>query len=223
MLTKRKLFLLFISVLALSLVLVFTFRESLRPTLIVPVLYMSWLSKLVYGSIDQAILWIFTLLIILLILGLSLRRPPKPLQQEVASEGNRSTQSRLRYWMVLTRYAFGDKFFRDRFSIELKKIILGVLAEREYLTPEQVDTRLELGEIQIPQDIKRYLIINSLPTIYEKPPFSVRVRNFIKSIFDIPRLKSQSSTQQMDNEKQMDMLLNFIEKQLEITHDNQHT
>jgi len=224
MLTKGKLFIIFVFVLVIALGLIFTFRDTLRSALIVPLLYISWLSKLVYASIDQAILWIFTLLIIILILGLSGRRPHRLRTQEVTSEGTRIAASRLRHWMVLTRYAFGDRFFRDRFSIELRKIILGVLAERAHITPEQVETRLELGEIQIPLDVKHHLSIDRLPTIYQQPTFRDRMRNFIKSFYKITALDRRTTTRhQMENDRQMEVILTYIEEQLEIKHDHQHT
>jgi hypothetical protein len=126
---------------------------AVRDMIVVPLLYMFWVTRLLYESIPQALQWVVFLLVAVLVAAKSLaRRPPPPPNPHPATV----QAGRVAAWERLLRQS-SDDYGRWRLAQRLSAMAMQTLAEREQCSPHELRQGLEDGTLELPDDLRSYL------------------------------------------------------------------
>jgi len=153
---RQTLILATLTTILVSLGFVFFARDFIYQGVVLPILYGVWLANLVINSIDQSFLWLTAVFVFLILLlrGLSLRpaRLPRTAENrlEVVEKG------RVAFWAAKMVLGSRGEYSRRYFNLELKKLVLGTLGQRENLTPREVEEGLRSGAIMLPPALENY-------------------------------------------------------------------
>ncbi len=133
------------------------FRDMARQIVVLPALYLFWLLGLLGRSIPQALIWgIFVIVALRVAVGALLvrRRRIETLPHHHGTEhwGRARTWSK---WVELSAHGGYD---RRRLARQLSELALAVLAQREYLPPDQARAALEAGTLAVPPAVRAYLL-----------------------------------------------------------------
>jgi len=140
----------------LALVISGTFGE----VVVVPLLFLWWAAQVLYQSIPQALLWgVFVAIAVLLVaknFPASSVPPPPAAPQSVA-------QGRVADWSRRLHDSRRDDHSRWRLAQRLALLAIETLAFREQYTPQDISRRLRDGSLDIPPQVRAYLLAGSAP------------------------------------------------------------
>lgn len=205
---RRRLLLLGL-ILLLAAPLMLVLRDFAREAIVVPLLYVLWLGRLLFQSIPQPLLWSLFLTLVLFVAVRSLGKRERP------ARGTRETEAespgRVRVWARRVQLAARGDYSRWRLAHYLRKLILDVLAHRERLTPEQLKRRLGTGEVGAPPAVQAYLRAGLMPMPSGPLGLLSRLRQ---------QLRSRARISPLDAD--LESAVQFLENQLEVSHDRRN-
>lgn len=160
-----------IVLLPVSLVLLLHFRDTVRETIIVPVLYLLWLLELTFNSIDQTVWWGLLLALSAVLLCSAVRsqrkaKAPRQWTDDPGRWGNR----RVAYWAKQVECTRNGMLWGFRSASDLRDLILQVLAYRRCISPPELEQEIAAGSGTWPPEILAYLES-------ERCPHTARRRN----------------------------------------------
>jgi hypothetical protein len=205
---RRRLLLLGL-ILLLAAPLVLVLRDFAREAIVVPFLYVLWLGRLLFRSIPQPLLWSLFLALALSVAARSLGRRERPARG--TREAEAESPGRVRVWARRIQLAARGDYSRWRLAHYLRKLILDVLTHRERLTPEQLRRRLGTGEVVVPPAVQAYLRAGLMPMPSGPMGLLSRLRQ---------RLRSRARTSPLDAD--LESAVQFLENQLEVSHDRRN-
>jgi hypothetical protein len=196
-------------VLLMAAPLVLVLRDFAREAIVVPLLYVLWLGRLLFRSIPQPLLWSLFLTLALLVVARSLggREGPARGMREAQAE----SPGRVRVWARRIQLADRGDYSRWRLAHYLRTLILDVLAHRERLTPEQLRRRLETGEVHAPPAVQAYLQAGLMPMPSGPLGLLSRLRQQFRSRAQVSLL-----------DPSLESAVQFLENQLEVSHDRRN-
>lgn len=207
---------------ALVLILVaifsFGFREFVREFIVIPIAYMIWWIGLLVKSTPQVLFWAVILFLAAFITLRSLKPGPQP-ESPVSEEGYGSVRrERVSFWMIQL-YHGSKKYYLGRFMGFLYRLILDVLAFEGRATFSVIEKRLEQGEVEVPEEVKAFIVAGRMP---ESPRYPGSFRRFIWRFLHPPKQEAEESSlvQITSSEENLEKVLTFLEDQLEVTHDH---
>lgn len=142
-------------------------KDFIRDVLLLPLLYAAWLARIVFDSIPQLAIWIVFLIIALLIAlrSLSGRRLARPETRERPV----TVVGRIESWAHLIDRAGQEHYARWRLARELRKLALAILAAEKQLSTEQIKQQLTEGRLDMPPEIRAYLLASMTSFSYLSP------------------------------------------------------
>jgi hypothetical protein len=200
----------------LTLAFVFPYRQLIKGTLAEPLTYSLWYLQKVWKSLDSDIIWGFFILIIYVLILLTFptfrNLPQRPAQEKMINQG-----SRLEFWLYEVRRLVRRQEF-SRFSvIELKKLVLDVIAFREQFdTRQEAENWLMTHEQNVPPEVL---------TLFDKKTSSRADHTGWSRIPMWRRLwpwKNSHSAPQQQNEESIKAIIQFLEYQFEMHHDHEY-
>ena len=216
--TIRRSILLFFLVLfvGLTVAFVFPYRQLIKDTLAEPLSYYLWYLQKVWKSLDSDIIWGFFILVVYVLILMTFPTfrniSQRSVQEKIINQG-----SRLEFWLYEVRRLIRRQEF-SRFSvIELKKLVLDVIAFRE-----QFDTRQE-AELWL-MDHKEN-IPPQVAALFDRKTFSEAEATGWSGIQMWRRLwqwKNLRSAPQHQNEESVKAIIQFLENQFEMHHDHEY-
>jgi hypothetical protein len=130
-------------------------KDFIRDVLLLPLLYITWLGRLVLASLPQVIIWGSLFIFALFVAGRSLliqsRRRLQTYRPVTLPPG------RLESWANLIDRAGQDRYARWRLARQLRKLTLAVLAQNKRQPLPQLTQELTEGRLNIPGEIQAYL------------------------------------------------------------------
>ena len=198
----------FLSAIALMLV----FRSAVDELIVIPIQFFFWLLGLLIKSLGQAIFWALLLLVVAFLMLRSLisvwiltRRV------KYKHTGNRMRErGRVSFWSMQVRLRRGSLYPDDYTNYEFKRLVQAVLAFRMNLSPQEVQRRLEAGELELPPGVQAYFAPRQKPMDRPRPAGLADILTRLRSLFGVsPVVPVQS------NDRQLEQLIQFMEKQLE--------
>jgi len=180
------------------------FKDTVRRILVEPVMYLAWLLRLGFESLPQVFLWIALALIGLLVAGTSLigivQRPPRAASIERNFADPVETLAR---WID---HAARGYYFKWRLAQHLSALGLEALAQRRHISVEEARRQLEAGQLDVPPDIRAYLLAGLASDWYSVRPGPR------------PRLRAAARSSPLDLAPEA--IVQFLETQLEAERDH---
>jgi hypothetical protein len=155
--TATRIWLTFLLLFCLVMGLLLLARGPVRETFVIPLLYLYWLSSLIFGSLPQAVFWAVLLLVTVILLARVLSK--RPAAEPAHDRGVRPQQAnyRLAHWAALTRRTAGGQS-RDFYALnEFRRLIYAAWAYRANLNPADIERDVASGVLQPPPEFEFYL------------------------------------------------------------------
>ena len=146
---------------AILFVLAFTYRDVLRSMLLVPLAYLIFVFRLIAGGIGQQTLWISFVVFsaILAIFNLAMRREvtlrDKPVELKYPT--------RLQVWIDTVTRKEHSQYFKWNLAQDLSNLFIEAIAYHQGISQEQVQQQIQVGNIDLPPEILKYLQISQKP------------------------------------------------------------
>lgn len=150
----RKRLLPFGIILLLAVLIAPVFRTVIREIIIIPLLYVFWLSRFFFQAVPQSVLWGIFLGICALILSIGLLG--KQRSRLVGPTMAETPQGRIEGWVNLIDKASKDDYFKWRLAHRLQKLTLNAIAGNSGQSLKQTRQRLRRGELDIPPELQAY-------------------------------------------------------------------
>ena len=196
-------------VLLMAAPLVLVLRDFAREAIVVPLLYVLWLGRLLFRSIPQPLLWSLFLTLVLFVAVRSLGKRGGSVGG--MREAEAESPGRVWVWARRIQLAARGDYSRWRLAHYLRKLTLDVLAHRERLTSEQLKRRLGAGEVHAPPAVQAYLRAGLMPMPSGPIGFLSRLRH---------RLRPRARISPLDPD--LESAVQFLENQLEVSHDRRN-
>jgi len=214
----RRRFLLFFLMLfvGLTLAFVFPYRQLIRDTLAEPLTFTLWHFQRVWKSLDSDIIWGFFVLIVYAFMLMTFPTfrslPQKQAPGKMINQG-----SRLEFWHNEIRMLVRREEF-SRFSvIELKKLVLDVIAFREQFdTRQEAEDWLLTHEQNVPPQVVA-LFDRKISSREDQTGWSIIQR--WRRVWPWSNLHSDPQQQKEENIK---AIIQFLEYQFEMHHDYEY-
>jgi hypothetical protein len=143
------------------LLIVLTYRDSMRAIILVPVAYVIFIFRLITANINQEILWITFVIISIVIALLSLGSRWNFSTEETTAENKYPT--RLHDWINIVHKKQHNEYFKWNLAQDLSNLFIEAIAYRQGISRSQVLQRLSIGTLDLPDDILAYLQISQTP------------------------------------------------------------
>jgi len=202
-------------ILVTNIILAIVFRDFVRENVLIPILYMFWYVRLFLKSLGETCLWPL-LLTILVVISLRILRSKKKSDEGIqgySAERGQYEEGRVGFWMkFIRRKAMGIESLSFT-SIRLKDLVLSVLAYKENSTTSQLEGEIAEGKLITPEEVQVLFQMRDEETqrTIEPPALFSRFISWIKT---------RSSSHIPSNTSDMSKLVQYLEEQLEIEHDD---
>jgi hypothetical protein len=192
----------------------FAFRDFVREGVVVPILYVFWLGGLIANSISQIyyVLGLFALGVILAVaslryffVGFQLPAERLPVVEE---------PSRYQFWFRRCRHIASSSFFLSNLGMELRRLVLMVLAYQEHRDMWELEREIIENEFEVPPDVQALISQRQLgDTPKEQRAWKARLARFLRA-FRPPESNSGGFVRQ-----RVENIVAYLEKRLEVKHD----
>jgi hypothetical protein len=198
----------------LTLAFLFPYRQLIKDTLAEPLAYYLWYLQRMWKSLDADIIWGFFILIIyalILMIFPTFRNFP----QSSAPEKTVNQGSRLEFWLYEVQRLVSQPEF-NRFSlVELKKLVLDVIAFREqFETRQEAEQWLMTQAQNVPPEVLA-LFERKINSRADQPGWS-----FMRIWRSLWPWNNSSSVPPPRNKEKISVIIQFLENQFEMQHDH---
>ena len=177
-------FLIFLASLAALALIAFLIEDLVRQLVVIPLLYFWRLFVVVLGLCPQAFYWALLVLVLLALSIGSILRTER--ETSLSSEPRTENPGPVARWDRWVRNLSRGNYFKAGFAQVSGRLILEALAQREQLADDQVKERLQAGQLDVPSDIRAYVIAGLTPRSYLFPPESNNRTRREKTPLDLP-------------------------------------
>lgn len=198
-----------------SIILAIVFRDQIRAGVVVPVSYVIWYINLILETVPQPIFWIVLILGGFIIAGRTILRnlPSSELPSEPVYHGQ--SASRYQYWMwYMSTYQI-SYFSSENLARNLARFILNILAHQEHMTPSEVEQCILDRKVDLPEDIRTFLIERRL---MEKPPNNRMVLRWFERLLNRSQPGNGRPSDAPEARQKMLRIIAFIEERLELSY-----
>lgn len=235
-LNSRRLLISALVLLVLSVVLLVWARDIIRETIVLPLSYLVYAANILIDTTPQVCFWFGSVIICLYIAYRSLARKRRKATDIVPSlamyPSYYETQrpgpqpGRFDFWIrkVLMMRRGSSAYYQNNFENALGRLLLDVLAYRHKLTVVEVEARLRTNTLDVPADVRDYLLLHSQAKPVVSESFSVWLKDQLMMrvyrLFDgLQNRLSPRGRQRTDTpaEQRAQRILAYIEDELEVT------
>jgi hypothetical protein len=213
MMHNRRVIILIAVILFVNLLLAIIFRDFIRENVLIPILYLFWYVGLFLKSLGEICLWPLALIILIGISVFILRKNKKLMQTDrgYSEAPGQVEEGRVAFWMkYIRRQSMGIESLSFT-SFRMKELILSVLAYQENLTTDELESEMGQGRVVVPKELQNLVQLSE--HAIEPMTRSAYVKNKVLRWF---RSRSNKS---VDN-PEINKLVQYLEAQLEIEHDD---
>ena len=162
------------------------YQGLLKEIVLIPLLYVMWVTELVLKSFDQRCIWLMALVVaVSLSLAFSYRtRSPEDIY--LKSVSHRFLDSgRIRYWRRQIRIGSSALYTSGFHRSELSRLVIESLAYREGVSAEEIKEQLNAGAITVPSEVSYVLGLDEIQDHPDKPlGFVKRTARWFNHIFE---------------------------------------
>jgi hypothetical protein len=181
----------------------------IRDTIVTPLYYLLWFGDLMLKSIPQEV-FLGLLIVISAIIALNTLGKVRTQRRVPESERSRSVGgARYLEWKRLADFKISNRFVRNQFTWETRKLILSLIAYQENIDTATAEEIIKNDRLDVPNVVKTLIERREIPVsdkITSKNLF-FRLRQMLPGVDDAPQTDPLS-----------DEIIAYIEQRLEISH-----
>lgn len=215
-----KIFLAFLVLLPLVLLLAWFLQDIAKSLVVIPISYVLWLFDRLLESTPQFLIWLVLIVVMGILVGKSLTTRSTTFNEPPPPDQNYLRRSRLRYWG--TQLNQQSDFSRSRLVDSVDRLVLEVITYSHRMPTWQAEKRLIEGDIQAPDELVKFLRIRKQSPNYRPSSpllFFKNLMSFLKNRL----MKSPDFITTKDKNRELGIILDYLEDQLEIHHDHSHS
>ncbi|MFN2237706.1 MAG: hypothetical protein ACK2U1_26030 [Anaerolineales bacterium] len=161
------------------------YQDSLKEIILIPLLYVTWVTELVLKSFDQRCIWLMALVVAVSLSVAFSRRSRSPVEfYQRSVSPNFPESGRIRYWKRQIRIGSGALYTSGFHRSELSRLVIETLAYREGVSAEEIREQLNVGVIAVPSEVRTILGLDELQDQPEKPSgFMKRTTRWFNQFF----------------------------------------
>ncbi len=212
---KRVQFFLVLAILAVLIISTLALNSFVRETIAIPIYHQLWKIGLLFSHLSQetylSLVAIFGILLVMqgLIRIITAEKAPRTYSPTISGE------NRYQFWHAYTSNVdeHGD-FARSQFFIELRLLVLSILAEQEGITQVEVERRVARGKLLLPPEVR--MLVMSRRRVFTGGEHNSQ--GSFGRFFGPPpgdEINVSLSTSQL-----LERIVNFIENRLEVKRDS---
>lgn len=200
--------------------LTWIFQDIARRMVVLPASYVVWLFGRLLDSTPQFFIWITLIFVMGILIGKSLSTRSATNRETPSAEKKPVRRSRLKYWLVQLNQQ--SEFSRSRLIESVDRLALDVLTYTYQSPTWQVEKRLLDDEIDAPRELVTFIKMRRKSPNYQ----AFTMAEFIKNLLNYARdrlTKKRAMIQRPETNRELEMILEYLEDELEIPHGNKHT
>ena len=204
----------FIAVLGLA----YFYREQIIVTVLVPVLYLLWMVDVALQMFGQQCIWLIALMIALVLSFVLSRRKEKPitaLDRTIESRG--PAQGRIQFWRRRVRVDSGAIFAVGYRRLELRRLVIQVLAYRESIGVQDTEEQIKSGQMRVPTEISYILGLDDQPVESHN---SIGFIEFIK--YRLEWITERFVTPRYSPDPRIEKVAEYLESLMEVDNDTRN-
>ncbi len=137
--------------------LLFVFRDFVRQQLLIPIYYAVWLGGLLLRSLDQSLLWAMLLGSVGVIALVTVLRNLRGFSRADSARGGGASAGRVSFWARQIAWSARADYFHEESRRATLRLVCAVLANQNRLPLEEVEARLQNGELGAPPEVLAFL------------------------------------------------------------------
>lgn len=213
----------------LTFTLFFWMREVVHEVVVLPLSYLIYLGGIVVDTTPQVFFWFAMVSIAIYIAYRSLNKRQKPgdlaLRRMPVDDQPKEISGRLSFWATkvnILRQHRGS-YFLGGFHLTFGRMVMDLISHRYHLTPAQVEDRVRDGSLELPDEVKEYLLFSLSRQQMSGGRFRRLWEEFITVItrwlhWPVAAKIEESSADRAF--KQIDRVIQFMEDDLEVSHEH---
>ncbi len=188
-------------------------QDAVNETIILPLASLFFEINRMLRSIDQVVYWAILVVIgLLLLYTFAAQVIPAPTGRAAKFTSGWSN-SRFRNWRHYLESFDNSNFASENLAFELSRLIANIYALHEELSPGQVLRMAEDGTLNLPPEICELLRARRFKTVRPK-------QTWIEKIFNRKRSRRNKPAQHTPAHAEVEMIIAFIEKELEVSRES---
>lgn len=212
-------FLVGLALVPLVILMAWSIQDFSRTIIVLPSSQILWMMRQVIDSTPQIFFWLALMILVGVLIGKSFSKPEVEIKEETPKDALVPRRSRVNFWLLQLYHQ--DEYYQTRLVEFVDRLAVDVLTYVHRLPPWQIEQQLVNGEIEIPSSMNTFLKLN------QQSPYSRRNSSMVwlkliwirvKSLFR----KTPPDTTVSPRDYEMGVILDYLEKQLEIHHDSTH-
>lgn len=145
-----------LSIATLSFLAVVVFRDFVRESIVVPIAYTIWITRLQLEAMPQIIPWVVLVVIVLAIARRSLSSPHTQ-KRESRNRIEIQRRGRVKVWANRLSRTNRGEYFKWSLAQQLAQLTLDTMAHNERVPSVEIRQRLLADRLDLPPDIELYL------------------------------------------------------------------
>ncbi len=188
-------------------------QDAVKESIILPLASMFFEFNRMLRSIDQVVYWAILVVIGLLLLYTFAAQVIPPPTGRSARFTSSWSNSRFRNWRHYLESFDNSNFASENLAFELSRLIANIYALHEELSPGQVLGMAEEGTLNLPPEIRELLRTRRFSTVRPK-------RTWIDKLFNRKRSRKAKPAQRTPAHAEVEMIIAFIEQELEVSRES---
>lgn len=231
----RRLILILVFLLVVSGAVLFWLRDIVREVVVLPISYLLFVLGIVIDTAPQIFFWLAAIIIAFWIAFRSISTRHRAVSSSIiapilSDTGDRNPYGgRVAFWAnrVNHMHRYRSQYYLSTFHQSLARLLIELLAHRYRLTILQAEERLRIGLLDVPSDIREYVLSslsrrdftrqNPLTRLWKSILETVRGRFFRHTKFSGQLEENKPETQL---ESQIARIIHYMEEELQVTHDH---
>jgi hypothetical protein len=188
------------------------YREELKESLLVPLLYILWIGELTFKSFDQQCIWLLALTIALVLSVSFSRQSRKPVEKSRLKRRRSSLAAgRIRFWRGQLRVGSSSVYAHSYRRLAIRQLVLRALAYRMGLDEEEIKAQIHSGRLQVPSEVGYVL---GMDTTQDQPVgFLKRLQGRFEAITE------WFGTSTFSPDPRLEKVADYLENLLEVEND----
>lgn len=223
----RRLIIFAVALIVLSTALIFWAKDIIREVIVLPLSYLFWLFGIIIRVTPQIFFWVVLILIVLQIAWRVLFGRKKVYTQGPAfldASLYISSNGRASYWknkVELLRSSHSN-YYANSFYSALSRLVLDTLAYRYRQPLSVIEAQLKDGTLSIPDEVRNYLLThNGRQEAVYRGFFGEIWQSFTNNVLDLwSRITARYRPEPAPVDPQLAYILNYLEEELEVPHDD---
>jgi hypothetical protein len=207
-------------------------QEIVREVVVIPISYLIWLVRIFLRSTPQFYCWMVLIVLTFMIAyrTISGRRkaysPPPEIEEFPREE---AAKGRVIYWNIkASMLSMRSGYYQSGFHNALGRLVVEMLAHRYRLTPAQVEERLRNETLDVPEEVREYILNSLYRPIPQPRGFLPWIKEAVLEVLygwfpglwqGAKRPSKQSGADQWADPR-IARILDYMKEELEVTYDD---